>query len=329
MAGKAYFTGLLSSIAPLITVDEKNQIRYVNDSFLREFRKTEPDVLGKDLFRVLKLKKQERTAFIENKERSRTESVENCEFALGRRLFGYSLFHYQNETGIILKDITALKKLRAKVENLHSKLLNLQEEERQRIAAELHDGVGQTILAAKLNLVASRNDSDKERSETRFRTGLELIDRASQELREIYTDLYPSTLRELGIEATIRSFARNFLEVHGCSVDLKFSVKKNVPQQVQLQLFRMVQEVFSNIVRHSRASSVFIQLKDTKDGIEFQAIDDGVGIGNSVNSASSGFGLTNISRRVQDMNGKFDIRKQKGKGTVVEIKIPYTAAKQE
>lgn len=323
MAGKAYFTGLLSSIAPLITVDETDHVRYVNDSFLREFRKSEEDVLGKTLFSVLKLTKSDRKDFLENKERSKKEIVQNCEFSLGRRLFGYSLFHYQNETGIILKDITALKKLRAKVENLHSRLLNLQEEERQRIAAELHDGVGQTILAAKLNLVAAKTDSNDQRAEDRYRTGLELIDRASQELREIYTDLYPSTLKELGIEATIRSFARNFLEVNGCSVTMDLNLKKHVPYSVQVQLFRIVQEIFSNIVRHSGAKAVSIRMKNTSDGIEFRADDDGVGIGNSVNTRSSGFGLTNISRRIQDMNGDFSIRKRKGGGTSIKISVPY------
>ena len=99
------------------------------------------------------------------------------------KVFGYSVFRFANEIGIILKDITETKKLQKKVLNLHSQLLKLQENERQNIARDLHDSVGQTILAAKLNFSAFEKDPVKMRE--CFSVGLNLIDKASQELREI------------------------------------------------------------------------------------------------------------------------------------------------
>ena len=119
-------------------------------------------------------------SFREYVEESRHYQVENCEFRTGDRIYGYTIFRIEDRIGVILKDISRLKRLERKVARLHSRLLNLQERERQVVASELHDGVGQTILAAKLNFTSY--EKDPATFQDRFPAGLKLIDRASQEI---------------------------------------------------------------------------------------------------------------------------------------------------
>lgn len=322
MAPSIDYERILSSISPLVTLDESLQITYTNEPFLKEFRLNKSQTLMRPFFSVLPLLKKDRQALLANQERCRFQAVENCEFRLRRRIFGYSLFPLKEQTGMILKNITEIKRLQDKVADLHSRLLNLQEKERQRIAGELHDGVGQTILAAKLNFVAANKDASKAHC---YDTGLTLIDAASQELREIYTNLYPASLAELGLEATIRSFARQYLEPTGCKVKLQLEVP-DLKEEVQTNLFRIIQELLGNIIKHSYADFVHLTLQKKRRALELRVKDNGHGFDESQNR-SSGSGLLNIRRRTEDLHGTVKIISGGGgenQGTETIVRIPLS-----
>lgn len=316
-----YFHNLLSSISPIATFDETHKIRFVNNSFCEEFKLKRGDILGKDITAVFRMNKRDTSALLENIDRSIGKNIENAEFSTRNRIFGYSLFHFENETGIILKEITKIKQLQKQVESLHARMLRVQERERQKIAAELHDSVGQTILAAKLNFSAYHIDPEKMKE--RFETGMSLIDRASQELREIYTDLYPSILRDLGIEAAIRWYAKNFVELKDISTNLKISLKQRLSQYVEVGIFRMVQELFNNIVKHSHANHVSLRLNTNRKGtVILEVIDDGVGFSmDEVLLRSRGMGLENIRSRTEDLGGIMRVDTEPGKGTKTLIQL--------
>lgn len=318
----SYFGRILSSLSPIVTIDRLNRIHYANESFFEAFSSPMGDsLLKKDFFSVIRLKSKAKNEFLKNLQLSENGPIHNCEFSFKNKIFGYSLFPFEDEIGVILRDITDKKKLEKKVESLHSRLLHLQEKERQKLARELHDGVGQTILAAKLNFQSYQKSP--ELHQERFKMGLSIIDRASQELREIYTDLYPTSLRELGLESTIRWMARHILDVIGCEVDMKFQLKLRIPDEVSVNIFRIVQEIFTNIAKHAKAKKASLELKSTVKGVSLIIADQGKGFDNDkARLVSSGFGLENIRRRVDDFRGTLKLKTEKGKGTVYEIFFP-------
>ncbi len=319
-----YYNSLLSSMSPLVTLDADLSICFVNESFRREFETRNRRLEGEDFFAVIELTRGDRDAFMGNLGKSRDQKIQNAEFKVGEKRYGYSVFRFEDEIGIILKNITDIKKLERKVAHLHTQLLTLQERERERLAAELHDGVSQTLMAAKLNLTTFQQDP--ENSADQFETGLVLLDRASQELREIYTDLFPSILNEMGLESTIRWYARNFLKLKNIETDVIINLENRPVRDTQINVFRIVQEIFNNIIKHSKATQVKLELDDSIPGrLRLYVEENGIGFSpQSVRLTSGGFGLENIHRRVDYMDGTLTMDSEPGKGTRIEIQIPLT-----
>ena len=313
-----YFDSLMASMSPLVTVDARLRVRFVNKPFLSEFRARKSRVSGRIIFDVLRLGARDQMAFRRNIGEARIRPVQNCEFRLRDQIYGYTMFTFEHETGIILKNITNIKRLERRVASLHSQLLRLQEIERQRLAGELHDGVGQTILAAKLNFVSFAKDRRRWR---RLAAGLDLIDRASQELRDIYTNLYPATLRDLGLEAAVRGFAPGFLEVNRCELHMHFGVGK-LPAEVEISLFRMIQEMLTNIVKHAGATRVSLAVESTDQAVTLSVADNGIGFSpEEAKLHGGGFGLENIRRRCLDLEGSLEIASGPT-GTRIVVRVP-------
>jgi two-component system NarL family sensor kinase len=191
--------------------------------------------------------------------------------------------------------------------------------ERQRVAKDLHDGVGQTILAAKLNFVAFQKDMVKHKE--RFAAGLQFIDRASRELREIYNDLYPSILSDMGLESTIRWYAKNSLEMNKVKVSFDISIEEKIPHTLEVDIYRITKELFSNIAKHSGADSVNFMLHSSSDMINLEVADNGSGFEVSSNNERRGFGISNIKQRVNSHGGEFLLRSAPGEGVSVKIAI--------
>ncbi|XDD50995.1 ATP-binding protein [Leptospira sp. WS92.C1] len=317
-----FFLNLLKEIAPIVAIDDQRNILFANESFRKEFVGSSRSVIGKNLFRIFSLNPADQEEMESNINLSKKSKVQNQEFRKQKTYYGYSVFRFGESIGIILKNITENKRLEKKIANLHTKLLQSQEEERIRLSRELHDGVGQTILAAKLNFQAfNRNPKIYE---AQFDTGLLLIDKASQELRDIYTNLHPSTLREIGLEAAIRSLSSDLFAPMEIEADLELNLKPNLRPQIANQVFRIVQEIFQNVIKHSQAKKIHLKIQIKGKQLSLDAKDNGIGFQErKVRARSSGFGLENIRRRVEDLNGKFKIESSTGNGTKFMIRIPF------
>ncbi|EMJ95459.1 sensor histidine kinase [Leptospira alstonii] len=316
-----FFLNLLKEISPIVAIDDTKTILFANESFRKEFGGSSRNLVGKNLFRVFGLNPVDQEEMESNIHLSKWGKIQNQEFRKQKIYYGYSVFRFGESIGIILKNITENKRLERKIASLHSKLLQSQEEERIRLSGELHDGVGQTILAAKLNFQAyNRNPKTYE---AQFDTGLLLIDKASQELRDIYTNLHPSTLREIGLEAAIRALSSDLFPSMDVEADLDLNLKSDLQPAVANQVFRIVQEIFQNAIKHSQAKKIHLKVHVKGRQLLLDAKDDGIGFQEKkVRVKSSGFGLENIRRRVEDLNGKFKIDSSAGKGAKFIIRIP-------
>ncbi len=226
------------------------------------------------------------------------------------------------EVGMILSfnDITERKKIERENRRLSLMIINSQELERQSVAKDLHDGVGQTILAAKLNFLAYQNDNMKHKE--RFIAGLKFIDNASSELREIYEDLYPSLLSDMGLESTIRWYSKNSLEINKIKTVMKIQLEEQIPHNLEVDLYRIIKELFSNIIKHSGANFVKFSLFGKSGQINLSISDNGCGF-NTLNqdTPKQGFGLNNIRQRVESHGGSFAVISSKGSGTSIKIII--------
>jgi len=212
---------------------------------------------------------------------------------------------------------------------LLGEIFTIQEEERRRIARELHDETSQSLasLAASLEAVASILPSGAEKARTRLRKVEQIALGALDEIHRIIYELRPTLLDDLGLVAAARWLANNNLGAAGIKVNFKTTgrVRRLTPKKETI-LFRVIQEAVSNIARHARARNADITISFTKEAITVHIKDDGEGfdVEEAISSRDRprGLGLLGMKERVELVHGILDIKSRPGsRGTEVEIKI--------
>jgi PAS domain S-box-containing protein len=224
-------------------------------------------------------------------------------------------------------DITDLKAARATMSNLNRRLLQAQEQERSRLARELHDDVCQrmSILAVDLAQLAERaadNVSDiSQRLQDLHRDAAEL----GFDVSGISHRLHSSKLNVLGLAEASATLCREMSTHHGVSIEF---AHQNVPQQLReglaINLFRVLQEALSNAVKHSGASSVRVSLRRIDDTLRLEIVDSGRGFDAAAAIATSGLGLVSMQERLRLVNGEAIVESAPGAGTTVRATVALT-----
>lgn len=322
------YDALDSTLNGVAITDLEGIIRYVNPSFLRMFEySSKDDVTGKYAADIFVASRISNIADIDRiLEREGDKKLEFDVYSKDGSIFqveisSSSVKGRDGDLGIILSfnDITERKKVELENRILSTMIMKSQELERQRVAKDLHDGVGQTILAAKLNFMAYQKDTVKHKE--RFKAGLQFIDSASRELREIYNDLYPSILSDMGLESTIRWYAKNSLEMNKVIVSFDINIQDKIPHPLEVDIYRITKELFSNIAKHSGADSVEFRLHSSSGIISLEITDNGSGFETSALNERRGFGISNIKQRVNSHGGVFSLQSLPGEGVSVKIAI--------
>ena len=229
----------------------------------------------------------------------------------------------------LLEDITARKRTAKELRLLSSSLLKVQERERKRISLELHDELGQSLLAMKLQI--SFIEKRLGENQTELRSGCQaMLDHIVElvgHIRRICKDLSPVILDDLGLTAGIRWLAENALKGHGIDASLDISdIDRLLTDEQQLLVFRIFQEAFTNIVRHSSASLTSIIIEKQAEAISFVIEDNGRGF--EVKKAKRrdftdrGMGLSAMKERVWMLGGNFNIWSQLESGSRIEFRVP-------
>jgi PAS domain S-box-containing protein len=226
----------------------------------------------------------------------------------------------------------ALLNSRNQLAALAVRLESVREEERGRIALEVHDVLGQALTGLKLDvswvykqILESNGSLEPSPILSRLARSQELVDATIQSVREIATTLRPGVLDQLGLEAAIEWQAQEFRHRTGIACATSISPDHiGVGAEQSTALFRILQEVLTNVVRHAHATEVDIRLEETREHVIMQVKDNGTGITAIEQTGPQAFGLLGMRLRAQQQGGTFNIHGTSGKGTTVTVKVPLS-----
>ena len=207
---------------------------------------------------------------------------------------------------------------RQKIENMSSMIAG-QEAERQRIAKDLHDGLGTLLTTVKGKIVQIQTAIDELSSANIYESAQDMIDQACEEVRRISHNMMPGVLRLEGLQGAVEDIVTQLEQTHGLQVFATIDFDDQRVNEVQAHMiYRILQEGINNIVRHSNATEVVIQLMEYDDHLHLLIEDDGDGF--DIEKQASGLGLQSIRSRVAFLNGDLDINSNK-EGTSMHINV--------
>ena len=218
----------------------------------------------------------------------------------------------------------------AKLKQLTQRIFDTQEEERGRVARELHDGISQMLVGVRyaLELTRRKLGTDSETSDS-LNKGIEGLGSTIQEVRRISRDLRPGALDDLGLGPALQALTDDFSTRTGLSVEFETVVfRGRLDQEARIALYRIAQEALTNIERHARAQNVQVILKGNRKGANLRIVDDGVGMvwPRQERRKATGLGLRNMQERIEQLGGTLRILSARtGKtGTVIEAQVPLS-----
>lgn len=212
------------------------------------------------------------------------------------------------------------------------KIIKAQEEERQRVARDIHDGPAQMLsnVVLKAEICERLIDVDLDQARSELQNLKKIVRDSLQDVRKIIYNLRPMSLDDLGLIPTLQRYILTFQEESGISVS--FITKGSEPELksvISLTVFRIVQEALSNVAKHARANNAVTQLEFLEKNLKLYVYDDGIGfdtakLNDRNEDITSGFGLVSMRERVELLGGDMRISSKPGKGTRLNIIIPFT-----
>jgi signal transduction histidine kinase len=223
----------------------------------------------------------------------------------------------------LAETMQSLRESQAQLKFLAAQLLRAQEDERKRIARELHDSIGSSLSAVKFSLENAAQQIQKGEVGPDIFLQLSLVmSHAIEESRRIMTDLRPSILDDLGIIVTIDWFCRRHQSLYnGVRIEKTIRIEEaEIPEHLKITIFRIIQEAMNNVAKHGRAGKIVLSLARKGEGVELCVEDDGAGF-DLVGMLSAGdfskFGLTSMKERAELSGGRFEIESRIGVGTKI------------
>lgn len=203
-------------------------------------------------------------------------------------------------------------------------VINAEENERKRIAADLHDGVGQMMSATKMNLSAFENEITFNNNEQKiaFEKLISLVDESCREIRSVSHQMMPNALLKSGLASAVKEFIDK-IDNRIIKINLfTEGLHERLDSNTETVLYRVIQECVNNVIKHSGASTLDISLIKDADGISATVEDNGKGFDTTDQQKFEGIGLKNISSRIEFLKGTVDFDSSPGRGTLVAVHVP-------
>ena len=233
--------------------------------------------------------------------------------------------------GLVYDDTAArlaqheLERSREELRSLSRHLQSVREEEKARIAREVHDELGSTLTALRMDLdwMAERLPAEMEPLREKRSAMVKLVEAAVAATRKIVTDLRPSILDDLGLAAAVRWQASEFQKHTGIPIEVKApDTDGKIQRDTALALFRIFQETLTNVARHAKATRVWVDLAVSEEGYVLQVRDDGAGMSETDLVKATSHGLRGMRERAQQFGGDVSVSSQPGQGTTLVASVP-------
>ena len=214
---------------------------------------------------------------------------------------------------------------REQLKALSRRLLTAQEEERRRLAVELHDELGQVLTAVKINLASLERQAVAAPAAAQLRDAIASVDGAMERVRDLALDLRPSVLDDLGLPAAVRWYADRFARSTRVKVHLSIEAVPHLPPELETACFRVAQEALTNVARHAQATNVWVDLRLVAEALDLTIHDDGIGFDapaareRAIGGAS--LGLLGMQQRVSLLGGEYALKARPGGGTEVHARF--------
>jgi PAS domain S-box-containing protein len=242
--------------------------------------------------------------------------------------------------GLVLGLVNVTRRIKAEgaLRQSRKHFMTAQENEKKRVAQELHDSIGQSLTAIKFALENSLDEKAGRTAEARVessRAVIPVVQQAIEEVRRIHTDLRPSILDDLGILTTINWFCREFRMIYSnIRIEKEVAVQENeVPEPLKMVIFRVLQEAMNNIAKHSDADLARLSFRKTDSAIALTVEDNGRGFDPekalSLKNSEKRFGITSMKERTELTGGSFAIKSGSGTGTAISASWPQDSSIQE
>jgi len=235
---------------------------------------------------------------------------------------------FEQLRGTLNSMLDAVATYRRRLRNLSSQVITAQEEERKRISRELHDETAQSLtsLLVRLRLLQDARDLDEVKvGAAQLR---ELTAQTLEEVRKLAVELRPTTLDHLGLVAALEWYSREYAQRLDAEVDFRTEgLAGRLHPEVELVIYRVVQEALTNIARHAQATRAQIALLFRDDAVEVEVEDDGLGfdLQEATSTRERGLGLFGMRERVELIGGTFAIDSRIGQGTCINVRVPITS----
>ena len=235
---------------------------------------------------------------------------------------------YRIRVGVLERHQRLLEQHQAEITALNERLMKAQEEERSRIAGELHDGVVQQMTTVNTLLgVATMQVPPDSRAKATIDKVQDIVMGMGSDVRHLSHELHPGLLKEAGLPEALCSYCKEFSTTRGIPVTCEAdSGVQELSPGTALALYRIAQEALGNAAKHSRAKQVRVRLIRADEVVSLIVSDDGVGFVLGRPGDSGGVGLVNMRERVRYLNGTFELDTQPGRGTTIRAEVPFRPA---
>lgn len=329
----ARLSAILASISDFYyTLDEDLHITAMNPQAAAYAGVQVPEVLGRG---ILDAFPNLRGTALEDAYRSALASrtVVRLEFADAihpDRWLDVHIYPLDSGISVFSRDVTERKRIEQDLHELSGRVLQSQDEERRRIARELHDGTAQNIAAIALMLrrVAGLPGACPDEIQKPLEESLAMVDQCLSEMRTLSYLLHPPLLDEIGLAPALRWYVNGFTRRSGIAVNLHISEEVGrLPSDIETAFFRVIQESLGNVHRHSGSKTAAIKLRRAREDVVLTISDSGAGIRTTSPGKSSaamrspGVGIAGMSARLRQLGGKLEVRSSH-RGTTIRAVVP-------